>query len=300
MGANDMNRRGFLKTTAAVAAGAALSGVAMNAQAQAQPENILLNGVQLNRLPSDRPDAERFALAKELGFNGIEASPMKDLDAAKRLGDAAREAGVPIHSIMYGGWQAPFSDPAPAVIEKGKAGLEEALRTAQAVGADTVLLVPAVVNEKVRYGEAWERSQENIRTMLPLAESLKVVIAVENVWNKFLLSPLEFARYVDEFDSPWLKAYFDVANVVLFGYPQDWIRTLGKRICKLHIKDFKRDGYQWVKLPFEGDVNFIEVRNALIEVGYTGWGTEEFPGGDVEHLRELARRMTMIGEGRSL
>ncbi|HNT88983.1 MAG TPA: sugar phosphate isomerase/epimerase family protein, partial [Candidatus Hydrogenedentes bacterium] len=150
---------------------------------------------------------------------------------------------------------------------------------------------------RVRYGEAWERSQENIRELLPVAEELGVVIAVENVWNKFLLSPLEFARYVDEFESPWLQAYFDVGNVVIFGYPQDWIRTLGPRIRRLHIKDFKRDGYQWSKLPYEGDVDWPEVRKAIDEIGYDGWGTEEFPGGDEAHLRELSRRMTLLGEG---
>lgn len=292
-----MDRRGFLKTAAVATAGTAMVGMAARTGAETTQYAPLLKGLQLGRLPADKPDAERFALAKELGFDGIEAPPMEDLEAAKRLGGAARAAGVPIHSVIYGGWQAPLSDPNPAVVEKGKAGLENALRTAHAVGADTVLLVPAVVTEQVRYGEAWERSQENIRTMLPLAESLGVVIAVENVWNKFLLSPLEFAQYVDEFDSPWLRAYFDVANVVIFGYPQDWIRTLGKRICKVHIKDFKRDGYQWVKLPYEGDVNFPEVRKALDEIGYSGWGTEEFPAGDTEYLRELSRRMTLIGQG---
>ena len=292
-----MDRRGFLKTAAAATAGAAMAGMTTHAGAETTQYAPLLKGLQLGRLPADKPDAERFALAKELGFDGIEAPPMEDLEVAKRLGDAARTAGVPIHSIIYGGWQAPLSDPNPTVVEKGKAGLENALRTAQAVGADAVLLVPAVVTEHVRYGEAWERSQENIRAMLPLAESLGVVIAVENVWNKFLLSPLEFAQYVDEFNSPWLRAYFDVANVVIFGYPQDWIRTLGKRIFKLHIKDFKRDGYQWVKLPYEGDVNFPEVRKALDEIGYSGWGTEEFPAGDIEYLRELSRRMTLIGQG---
>jgi len=88
-----------------------------------------------------------------------------------------------------------------------------------------------------------------------------------------------------------------VGNVVIFGYPQDWIRTLGKRIRRLHIKDFKRDGYVWCNLPYEGDVDWPEVRKALDEIGYTGWGTEEFPGGDEAYLRELSRRMTLLGEG---
>ena len=122
------------------------------------------------------------------------------------------------------------------------AGMETSLRNAALWGADAVLLVPAVVDATTSYRDAWTRSQRVIRErLLPLARELKVVIAVEEVWNKFLLSPLEFARYVDEFDSPWLKAYFDVGNVVFYGFPQDWIRTLGARIVKVHLKDFQLD-----------------------------------------------------------
>ncbi|MHC4707147.1 MAG: sugar phosphate isomerase/epimerase family protein, partial [Planctomycetota bacterium] len=227
------------------------------------------------------------------GFEGIEGSPMNDLDAAKRLGDLARDAGTPIHSIVFGGWHAPFSSGDPKVIEKGLAGMKTALRSAKALGADTVLLVPAVLNEEVGYGQAYERSQRHIRKLLPLAEELKIVIAVENVWNKFLLSPLEFARYVDEFESPWLKAYFDVGNVIIYGYAQDWIRTLGKRIVKIHLKDFKRQGYQWKNL-LEGDVNWKQVRLALGEIGYDGFLTPELGGGDQAYLTDLSGRIDKI------
>ena len=244
-------------------------------------------------LPKELSDADKFKLAKKCGFQGIEGKPMKDLEAAARLGKSAREAGVPIHSIVYGGWGAPFSEPDPKVIEKGLAGMETALRSAKAMGADAVLLVPAVVNEDVRYADAYKRSQEHIRKLLPLAEQLRVVIAVENVWNKFLLSPLEFARYVDDFDNPWLKAYFDVGNVILFGYAQDWIRTLGKRIVKIHLKDFKRKGYQWTNL-LDGDVNWKQVRRALDEIGYDGFLTPELRGGDETYLTDLAERIDRI------
>ena len=171
--------------------------------------------------------------------------------------------------------------------------METALRSAKALGADTVLLVPAIVNENVGYDDAYKRSQEHIRKLLPLAEQLGIVIAVENVWNKFLLSPLEFARYVDEFDSPWLKAYFDVGNVILYGYSQDWIRTLGKRTVKIHLKDFKRKGYQWTNL-LEGDVNWKQVRLALQEVGYDGFLTPELRGGDKAYLTDLSERIDRI------
>ena len=287
-----MERRSFLKyaATATVATGLLSRPIAARA---GQKETKMRKALQFGMLPKNLSDADKFKLAKECGFEGIEGSPMDDLDAAQKLGRLAREAGVPIHSIVYGGWGAPFSDPDPKVIEKGLAGMETALRSAKALGADTVLLVPAIVNENVGYGDAYKRSQEHIRKLLPLAEQLGIVIAVENVWNKFLLSPLEFARYVDEFDSPWLKAYFDVGNVILFGYSQDWIRTLGKRIVKIHLKDFKRKGYQWTNL-LEGDVNWKQVRLALEEVGYDGFLTPELSGGDKVYLTDLSERIDRI------
>jgi len=287
-----MERRTFLKYTAAAGLGVNLmsrSGLAMERAGGAK----LRKALQLGMLPKSLSDADKFKLAKKCGYDGIEGNPMADLDAARELGRLARDAGTPIHSIVYGGWGAPFSDPNPDVIKQGLAGMQTALRSAKALGADTVLLVPAIVKENVSYGEAYKRSQEHIRKLLPLAKELGVIIAVENVWNKFLLSPLEFARYVDEFESPWLKAYFDVGNVIIYGYAQDWIRTLGKRIVKIHLKDFKRSGYQW-KTLLEGDVNWREVRKAMDEIGYSGYLTPELGGGDEAYLTELSGKIDKI------
>jgi len=292
-----INRRTFMQQAAVAGAGIALATSATGTAQAATAFKPFKKAIQYGKLPDLPTDKEKFALLKACGFDGIEAYPMPDLDAAKRMGEEAREAGVPIHSVTYGGWGAPMSSPDPEVIKKGQAEIDNALRTAKAMGADTMLLVPAVVDDKVRYQDAWVTSQKNIRPMIPLAEELGIVIGVENVWNKFLLSPIEFAQYVDEFESPWVRAYFDVANVLLFGYPQDWIRTLGNRTCKLHFKDFKREGLVWTSLPYEGDTNWAEVRKALDEVGYTGWCTEECPRGDEAWLRELSRRLTLIGEG---
>lgn len=287
-----MERRSFLKYAATTTVATGLLGRSITAQA-GKKDTKLRKALQFGMLPKNLSDADKFKLAKECGFEGIEGSPIKDLDAARKLGRLARQAGVPIHSIVYGGWGAPFSDPDPKVIKKGLAGMETALRSAKALGADTVLLVPANLNENVGYGDAYKRSQEHIRKLLPLAKELDIVIAVENVWNKFLLSPLEFARYVDEFESPWLKAYFDVGNVILFGYAQDWIRTLGKRIVKIHLKDFKRKGYQWKNL-LDGDVNWKQVRLALEEVGYNGFLTPELSGGNKAYLTDLSERIDRI------
>jgi L-ribulose-5-phosphate 3-epimerase len=140
--------------------------------------------------------------------------------------------------------------------------------------------------------------------VLPLAEEVKVIIAVEEVWNKFLLSPLEMARYVDEFRSPWVRSYFDVGNVVLYGYPQDWIRTLGKRIVKLHLKDFrfredpaiKKRAAEWVNLR-DGDIDWKEIYRALAEIGYNGSATVELDGGGKEYLADVSHRFDLILNG---
>jgi len=291
-----IERRSFLKYTAAVTVGTGLLGASTFAAGEKRGAR-LRKAVQLGMLPKGLADADKFKLAKKCGFEGIEAEPMNDLDAARKQGRLARAAGVPIHSIVFGGWHAPFSDPDPKVIKKGLAGMETALRCARAMGAETVLLVPAVVKENVSYADAYKRSQKHIRKLLPLAEEVGVVIAIENVWNKFLLSPLEFTRYVDEFDSPWVQAYFDVGNIIIYGYAQDWLRTLGKRIVKIHLKVFKRRGFQCANLR-EGDVNWPEVRRALDEIGYNGFMTTELSGGDEAYLRDLVRRIDLIIAGK--
>jgi hexulose-6-phosphate isomerase len=164
--------------------------------------------------------------------------------------------------------------------------------------------VPAVVNPQTTYKEAYERSQVAIRKLIPLAEELNVTLALEEVWNKFLLSPLEFARYIDEYNSPHIRAYFDVGNVVLYGYPQDWIRTLGKRIVKLHIKDFSfkhQPGTDnsiaaWVPLG-DGDIDWTAVSEALRDLGYQGTATVELDPGDAPYLKEMRRRFGLILSG---
>ena len=180
-------------------------------------------------LPKELSYAERFALARAAGFDGIEMQTIADADEAAEILAASKATGLQIHSVMNADhWRFPLSSSDGPTVARSVAGMETSLRNAALWGADVVLLVPAVVDAATSYRDAWTRSQRVIRErLLPMASELNVVIAVEEVWNKFLLSPLEFARYVDEFDSPRLKAYFDVGNVVFYGFPQDWIRVLG-------------------------------------------------------------------------
>lgn len=291
---HDVSRRRFLGMTTAALVAASLPLHAQDAKTAASRK--LKKGVKASMLPNDLPFEQQFALAKKCGFEGIDADRLDDLTDPKKYAELARAAGIPIHGVVFGGWKTPLSSPDPEVQKKGVEGMQKALRDAKAMEVDTVLLVPAIVTDEVSYGDAYKRSQENIRKLIPTAEETGVTIAVENVWNKFLLSPLEFARYIDEFESPRVKAYYDIGNVILFGFSQDWIRTLGKRIVKLDVKDFKRDGSKWVNL-LDGDVNWPEVLKAIDEIGYQGWITAELPGGDEEKLTEIATRLDKIIKG---
>lgn len=250
-------------------------------------------------LPGSISVIERFQLAKDCGFEEIECPTTPEQDKAEEMLAASRKSGLRIHSVMNAEhWRSPLSSPDPAVVEKSLEGMRTSLRNAKLWGADTVLLVPAVVNAEIGYAQAWERSQREIRKLIPLAAELKVIIGIEEVWNKFLLSPLEFARYVDDFQSPWIRAYFDVGNVAITGYPQDWIRILGKRIVKLHIKDFsfKKRVAEFTPL-LEGEIDFKAVHAALVEIGYQGTATVELNGGDGPYLKEVNARFEKILAG---
>jgi len=257
-------------------------------------------GVLLGMLPKELSYADRFKLARDVGFEAVQAYTTPKLSEAEEIKKAADAAGIKIDSVMNEGhWEWPLSSRDPEVVEKSLNAMRTSLHNAKLWGSYSVLLVPAVVNPQTRYRDAWTRSQEQIRKLVPLAEELKIVIALEEVWNKFLLSPLEFAQYVDEFKSPWVKVWFDVGNVLFYGYPQDWIRTLGDRIVELHLKDFKRkdDGYAWVNLG-DGDVDWGEVRKALAEIGYAGTATTEIDGGDAAYLRDVSRRVDRLALGK--
>jgi L-ribulose-5-phosphate 3-epimerase len=280
-----MDRRTFLRSAAAVAFLPAV-----------QPPPRPRKAVLISMLPKDVSYAQRFAMARAAGFDAIEMQTVARHDEAAEIKDAAVSTGVRIHSVMNADhWRFPLSSGERDVVNQSVAGMETSLRNAALWGADAVLLVPAVVDQTTSYRDAWTRSQQVIRErLLPVARELKVTIAVEEVWNKFLLSPLEFARYVDELESPWLRAYFDVGNVVFYGYPQDWIRTLGARIAKVHLKDFHLDRpngrFAWTNIG-DGDIDWPQVRRAFDEVGYRGCFTTEVAAGDAEYLKDLAGRV---------
>jgi hexulose-6-phosphate isomerase len=301
-----IRRREFLARSAgaavALAGACAVSTTATGEEAEARqdaPKKAVLFGM----LPGSLSLEDRFKLARDVGFVGVEAPAIGDAAECERMRGAAEKAGVRIHSIIYGGWDPPLSHPDPAARQRSLKNAEEAIVSAERMGAENILLVPAVVDAKTRYQDALRWSREGIERLIPVAEKRKVQICVENVWNNFLLSPLEFAQYIDRFRNRWVQAYFDVGNVVIFGWPEDWIRTLGRRIRKVHLKDFKGgpglfggSRGSFVNLR-DGSVNWPEVRRAFTEIGYTGYMTTELGGGDEAYLKDVSTRVDQILQG---
>ncbi len=281
-------RRDFVKTSLVVAG---FSGLAFR---EARP--AIKKGLVFDMVPANLSYADRFKLVRDAGFEVVQALTEPDQRKAEEMKRAADAADIRIDSVMnVDHWQYPLSSSDSAVVEKSLSGMRTSLRNATLWGSDAVLLVPAVVNPQTSYRDAWTRSQTQIAKLIPLAEELKVVIAIEEVWNRFLLSPLEMVQYIGELHSPWVQAWFDVGNVVLYGYPQDWIRTLGKRIVKVHLKDFKRteNGYAWVNLG-DGDVDWPAVRQAFADIGYAGSAIAELEQGDETYLRDVSRRIDRL------
>jgi len=232
-------------------------------------------GICIGTLPGGISD-EGFALAKEAGFAGVELGTLNDEASRTNAAELAKKHGIAIPSIMNSvHWGKPHSDPDPAVRREGFEGMLASFATAAATGADTVLLVPAVVTDTVTYEQAWIRSQFEILELLKVAEEKKIAIGIENVWNRFLLSPTEFAQYIDQFNSSYVNAYFDVGNICLYGNPHQWIRTLGPRIGKVHVKGFDTRSRQFTSTLLGGNINWKAVRQAFVDIGYEGWITAE-------------------------
>ena len=300
---NQYNRREFLKAGGSAVALATLTHPALeaaDAPAESTKKRGLKKAIMWGTVGGGGSVLDRFKMVKEAGFQGVE--PNSHINQKEVL-EARDATGLSLPSVCDSvHWAKPLSDPNPAVRATGLEALKQSLRDAKAYGATSVLLVPAVVNKQVSYGDAYTRSQAEIRKAVPLAEELGVAIAIENVWNHFLLSPLEAARYVDEFNSPFVGWHFDIGNVINYGWPEQWIRILGKRIQKLHIKEYsrsKRDKagpYAGFAVPFlEGDNDWPAIMKALDEIGYNGWGISEQPGGgDLTGLKDLSDRMTRM------
>jgi len=294
-------RRDFLKAGASALTVAALSPAAFADQIPKKRE--LRKAIMLATVGFPGSVLERFKAIKEVGFAGVEPMSHQKVDEYLKARD---ETGLEIPSVCCGThWKENLASPNPSERERGIEGLKQSLRDAKKYGATSVLFVPCTVTKGIYYADAYARSQEEIRKAIPLAEELGVKIAIENVWNNFLLSPLEMARYLDEFESPFVGAHFDIGNVLRFGWPEQWISILGKRILKLHIKEYSREKmqsagvYKGFDVPYlEGSNNWPKIIKALQEVGYKGWGIAEpaypKPAADSAGLKNISERMDKI------
>jgi L-ribulose-5-phosphate 3-epimerase len=317
----DLNRRQFL--AAGLAAGATAC--------VAQPARAASWKTKIHTALIGTPDEAALESWKAAGFEGYEstacdASPEK-AEAARKL---AQKHGMRVHSVMFG-W-ANFNH--PEKFEADLARVETAIAAAQAYGADTVLLVPCRLDEKIRKPQAWEfdirfdatsghlkqviagdngpfsdyiaahnrsadAARDAVRRLIPAAEKAGRILAIENVWNNMWVEPDFFRSFVAQFESPWVRAYFDIGNHVKYARPEKWIRTLGKLIVKCHVKDFKLNddghGGHFVAIR-EGSVNWPEVRKAWDVIGYDGWASIE--GSENLSVAERGRRLDLILEGK--
>lgn len=293
----DMQRRAFTKS---MLVGSAALGVLPHFAFGAPPP-INKKSLKFGMIQEELSVLEKFRLVRDLGFDGVELDSPHQLNEEEILA-AKADTGLEIPGLVNSlHWKMPLSDPDPSVRTACTESMVSALHMCKKYGGTTVLLVPAVVNETVAYDQAWERSTEEIKKMLPTAHQTGVKIAIENVWNNFLISPMEAARYIDQFDDPMIGWYFDVGNIVRYGWPDQWVRILGKRILKVDVKEYSRKkqteegiwkGFD-VKLG-DGDSDWSKVNKALSEIGYSGWGSAEVPGGDRTRLQEISERMDRI------
>jgi len=297
------NRRQFLGRTAAVAVAglastqfvaATAADVATAAAAPTQGKLQLYKAVKWGMIEGAPTVLDHFKICKELGYDGMELISPADF-SADEVRKASDATGLPVHGLVdMKHWDVRLSSPDAKVREEGVAILRQAILDCHAFGGFSVLLVPGRVNgADETHDHVWSRSIEGIRQVLPLASKLGVQVLIENVWNGFCETPEQLRDYLDEIANPWVASYFDIGNVVKFSPSQNWIRTLGARIVKLDVKEWSTEKGFDAKIG-EGDVDWPAVRQALREIGFSGWCTAEVAGGDREWLADVAKRMDQV------
>jgi hexulose-6-phosphate isomerase len=290
-----MDRRNFVKSTLATSASLTLgnSVMALNSSLAPAKKPVLRLAVKYGMIKAGTTPLEKLTLAKKLGIEGVEVDSPSGLnkEEAKK---AAEETGVKIHGVIDSvHWRDTLSSPDETIRAKGLKALISGIEDAKFFGADTLLLVPGVVNKDATYEQCYERSQIEVKKALPTAEKLGIKICIETVWNNFITKPEQLVQYIDDFKSPFVAAYFDCSNMVKFGVSSaDWIRKLGKRMVKFDFKGYSNTK-QWCAIG-EGDENWPEVLKALGEIGYDGWATSEVGGGGEKELTDIVARMRKV------
>ncbi len=284
------NRRDFLKRSGGLLAVAALGSTGRAADAPPK-KRALRKAIMYATIGYQGPVLAQFRAVKAAGFEGVEPmSHMKQGEVVKAM-DETRLKAASVCCNTH--WGKPLSHPDPKARQEGLEGVLQALRDAKRYGATSILLVPGVVNKDVSYDDCFKRSVAEIRKAVPLAQELGVKIAVENVWNNFITKPEQAKEFLDAIGSPQVGWHFDIGNCIRFSPPETWVPVLGKRILKLHIKEYSKvQGFN-VRL-FEGDNHWPAIMKALDAVGYEGWGISEQPGNqakDEATLKDLSARM---------
>lgn len=249
-------------------------------------------GISVWSMPPEWDYEKIFSEAVAAGFEGVEIAlgstglSMETTDEEilniKAIADKNNIRIFSVATTML--FDFPLTSDDPEIRAKGREVVKKLIDIAVLVGAESVLVVPGAVSVAWRpdigitpYDVAYTRALDNVRIMAPYAEEKGIIIGIENVWNRFLLSPLEMREFIDKVASPNVKSYFDAGNVLLFGHPDHWVRVLGDRITKVHVKDFKVSvGNLSGFVPLlEGDLDFPKLIEALKAVGYDGWITPE-------------------------
>jgi hexulose-6-phosphate isomerase len=302
-----LSRREFLGVSVAAAGAAVIGNTALGQPPQAtKPTRTLRKAVMYGMIGAGKTIEDKFQVLKDTGFAGVEMDSPTSLNMDEIL-FAQSKTGIKVHGLVDSKhWQMYLNASDQKVQDAGVEALQTCLRDAKTLGCTSILLVPGLVKEGMPYDDCWTLTQKNIRKVLPLAKECGVKVAIENVWNNFIMSPMEAARYVDEFNDPMVAWHFDIGNVINYGWPDQWARILGKRIAKLHIKDFSRkirnEQGLWKGFDVElgeGDAGWAAVMKALDEVGYStapggNWATAEVSGGDEKRLKTVSEQMDKL------
>lgn len=314
-----MNKRDFLKSAAVIAGATTVSPLfssgmksssiasglttaSANLNMQSTGKVTLKKSLGLGMITEDLSLSDKFKVAKDLGFDGVELNSPVDF-TLDEINKAKANSGIETPTVVNNDhWRVPLSDPDPEVRKNCIASVAKSLEEIKELGGDTVLVVPGVVNDKVSYEDAYYRSQNSIRELIPYAEKTGMQIGLENVWNNFLISPVEAKRFIDEINHPLVGWYFDIGNVLRYGWPEHWIKTLNHRIMKLHIKEFSRELmnssglWEGFKVDLlKGDNNWPVVMKAVSDINHQGgWLTAEVSGGDRNHLKKISEQMDEI------
>jgi hexulose-6-phosphate isomerase len=298
-----MQRRNFIKKTV-WASGTLALPLSIHADTQTvvapKPAAPFKKSIMWGTVGLEGSVADKCKAIKAVGYDGIQ--PDSHMNRQEVL-DALKATGLEASSVCCSTqWQKQLSSPDAATRKEGMDGVIVALEDAKAYGTNAILLVPGTVDEQVGYDECWNRSTACIKTLLPIAEKLKIKIGIENVWNNFLLSPMEACRYVDQFNSDYVGFYFDCGNVLMYGWPEQWLRILGSRTLRVHVKEFSKkkadkEG-RWagfdVKLT-DGDVAWEKVMAEARKSYHGGWlTTEQGNSKTLEELTDLSQRLDKI------